>query len=398
MKIPKSKLLRITGDFTQSILASVIYTFARQIVVFPLLAKQLSDADYGTLLTIIGLVNVGTAIVGGTLNNVRIIQDSGYQKQGRLGDFLPLCAAGNAASLLFVLVLWYVFRFSALTALLLAAYILVFNLYQYGSAYYRIALDFKKNLLANAVVSTAYILAALLLADPVLWPAIFLVGELAGLIYTQIATHFLGEPFCRTSLLAETSKKWGILILTNLISNLLMYADRMILYPVLGATAVSYYSTASFFGKSAGVLMTPIAGVLLGYFSQKSFKASKKLFALVNAASLACLSIFLAGCYVLAPWVTRLLYPSLYEASAPYIMLANLGAAISIAGNMANPMILKCCSTRWVLVLQIIYGSVYLASALYLLPIYGLLGFCWATIFANTVRLLATYALGFWKF
>ena len=32
---------RITGDFAVNILASVIYTFARQIVVFPLLAARL---------------------------------------------------------------------------------------------------------------------------------------------------------------------------------------------------------------------------------------------------------------------------------------------------------------------------------------------------------------------
>ena len=33
----KRQLGRITGDFAVNILASVIYTFARQIVVFPLL-------------------------------------------------------------------------------------------------------------------------------------------------------------------------------------------------------------------------------------------------------------------------------------------------------------------------------------------------------------------------
>ena len=172
----------------------------------------------------------------------------------------------------------------------------------------------------------------------------------------------------------------------------------MILYPVLGAESVSYYSTASFFGKSAGIVMTPVAGVLLGYFAQKNFTASKKLFALVNGISLACLGVFLLGCWLLAPWFTRLLYPSLYAQSAPYIFLANLGAVISIAGNMAQPMILKCCSTRWILLIQVLYGGTYLVSALLLMPVYGLLGFCWSAILAGGVRLCALYALGFWNF
>ena len=185
---------------------------------------------------------------------------------------------------------------------------------------------------------------------------------------------------------------------TNLIGNLLAYADRMILYPILGGEGVSYYATASFFGKSVGIVMAPIAGVLLGYFAQKDFKASKKLFALVNGCSLACLAVFLLGCWLFAPWFTRLLYPTLYEGAAPYILLANLASAISNAGSMAQPMVLKACSIRWTLLTQVLYGASYLLFAWLWLPGFGLLGFCWASIAANTVRLLALYAIGFVKF
>ena len=76
---------------------------------------------------------------------------------------------------------------------------------------------------------------------------------------------------------------------------------------------MSYYSTASFFGKSAGIVMTPIAGVLLGYFAQKSFRASRRLFVLVNGISAACLGVFFLGCWLLAPWFTRLPLSTLYE-------------------------------------------------------------------------------------
>ena len=67
-----NRLRRISGDFIISILASVIYTFARQIVVFPLLAAHLTDADYGTLLTVAGFANVCTAMTG-IDNNCNII-------------------------------------------------------------------------------------------------------------------------------------------------------------------------------------------------------------------------------------------------------------------------------------------------------------------------------------
>lgn len=391
-------ITHITSDFAINILASIIYTFARQIIVFPLLASRLPEDAYGTLLTVIGLVNICTALVGNTLNNIRLVQNSRYEQQGITGDFNILCAVGGFGSLIFSMVLWQMFDYGIMTAVLLTAYILVSIFYQYASAFFRLKLNFKRILIGNVLASIAYIVAALLFATGTLWPAVFLIGEGAGLIYVIKVTKFLNEPWKRTPLFSETAQKTAIFMLSGLLANLLLYADRIIIYPVLGPESVSYYSTASFFGKSAGIVMTPIAGVLLGYFAQKNFQPSKKLFALVNGVSLVALMVFFAGCCIMAPWFTQLLYPSLYEKAEPYILLANLGAVVSIAGSMAQPMILKCCSTRWILIIQVIYGAVYLLSSLILLPVYQLYGFCWATILANGVRLLVLYAVGFLKF
>ena len=139
-----NRLKRISGDFIISILASVIYTFARQIVVFPLLAARLSDADYGTLLTVAGLANVCTAMIGGSLNNIRLIEDSHYKEQGLLGDFNFLCLLGSGVSVVFAAVLWRMFALSPLTAVLLGAYLIVSNLYQYATAFFRLELNFKR--------------------------------------------------------------------------------------------------------------------------------------------------------------------------------------------------------------------------------------------------------------
>ena len=149
----KKQAARITGDFVINILASVIYTFARQIVVFPLLAARLTDGDYGTLLTVTGLANVCTSLVGTSLNNIRLVQNSRYEEAGENGDFNLLCLAGSALSVVFSLVLWAVFRYSWLTALLLTGHILVANLYQYASAFFRLELNFRRILRANILVS-----------------------------------------------------------------------------------------------------------------------------------------------------------------------------------------------------------------------------------------------------
>lgn len=389
---------RIYGDFVISILASVIYTFARQIVVFPLLAARLTEADYGTLLTVVGLANVCTAMIGSSLNNIRLIENSRYQESGVQGDFNALSLLGSGISVLFALILGTTFALPPFTTALLTLYLVVSNLYQYATVFFRLELNFKRSFRCNALVSAAYCAAALVFATMELWPAIFLAGEGAGLLFVWKTTPFAHEPVTRTPRFRSTALSMLTFMATNAISNLLTYADRMILYPILGAEAVSYYATAAFFGKSAGVIMVPIAGVLLGYFAQEGFKASKKLFAVINGLSLLCLAVFLLGCMLFAPWVTRFLYPSLYVGAAPYILPANLAAAISIAGNMAQPMVLKGCSIRWTLLTQALYGISYLLLSWLWLPTYGLLGFCWAAIASGAVRLLSLYAIGFSKF
>lgn len=393
----KSKFASVTGDFALSILASIIYTFSRQIVVFPLLAARLSEENYGTVLTVVGLVNVFVALVGGTLNNIRLIKDTEYADQEKKGDFLLLCIIGSVLGSLGCIALGFIFGLSSVTVLTLIGYLIVSNFYHYAIAYFRLELNFKRNMLVNVLVSLGYILSCFLFANVHLWPLIFLVGEAVGVVYTAITAKFHKETLRKTPLLGSTTRAYLQLAFVNLASNLLMYADRIIIHPILGPESVSYYSTAAFFGKSAGIVMTPIAGVLLGYFSQKNFTASKKLFLLVNGLSLGCLVIFQLGCWIFAPWFTKLLYPTLYSQSLPYIFLANLGAVVNIAGNMAQPMLLKACAPKYLMAIQILFGAVYLLLSLWLLPVYHLMGFCIATILANLVRLLALYGLGLWK-
>ena len=234
------RINRITGDFVTNILASVIYTFARQIVVFPLLAARLTEADYGTLLTVAGLANVCTAMIGNALNNIRLIQDGKYQEAGVLGDFNVLCLLSSGVSVLFAAVLWRAFALSALTAVLLAAYLIVSNLYQYATSFFWLELNTKHIFQCNVVVSAAYCAAAVLFATAELWPAVFLIGEGVGLAFVFRTTPFLREPLTRTPLFSSTAETLLTFMATNLIGNLLMYADRMILYPALVAESVSY--------------------------------------------------------------------------------------------------------------------------------------------------------------
>ena len=78
--------LKKTKDFAINILASVVLTFMTQLVVYPSLGRWLSAAEYGSMLTLIGVINAVGSSFGGALNNARILMDSEYTSEGISGD------------------------------------------------------------------------------------------------------------------------------------------------------------------------------------------------------------------------------------------------------------------------------------------------------------------------
>ena len=130
--------------------------------------------------------------------------------------------------------------------------------------------------------------------------------------------------------MAETFQKTCVLFVTTFIANLIQYLDRLLLLPILGGEAVSVYTVASFFGKSLGVLVTPLASVLLSYYAQKDFGMTTRRYWKINLSMIAFSTAFFLFCVAVGPFGTGIFYPTLIDAARPYILLANLAAVINV--------------------------------------------------------------------
>ena len=175
---------------------------------------------------------------------------------------------------------------------------------------------------------------------------------------------------------------------------MLIYMDRLLIYPLLGSDSVSTYSVAAFFGKSLGIVMIPVAGVLLGYFSQSGFQMSVRKFRQINGISLILGIGFMVLAVVLSPIITKLLYPDIYMDARSYLFMANLGATISVVCSLTQAAVLKFAPTRVQLIKEVAYCVTYVVTCLLLLEKYELWGFCIAALVANLVKLLILYVLG----
>ena len=88
---------------------------------------------------------------------------------------------------------------------------------------------------------------------------------------------------------------------------------------MIGASEVTMYITASYFGKSISVLAQPASNVMLSYFSQGNFNFSMKKYYLINLLIIVSFSVFVFIALFFGKSITQLLFPKLVELSLIHI-------------------------------------------------------------------------------
>lgn len=389
---------KIFFDFILNFVASFLSTAVIQLIVYPFLSRIMPEEEYGVLLTVMGISNAIITSFGISLNNVRLMENSDYERKGICGDFIPILFI--LATIGFVLNFCYTIVFhsySFIAGILLALFSSFGIIRSYGSVIYRIILDYKKNLYFCLIVAIGNIggLGILIIFNSIkLWPIVFILGEVFGIIYLLLSSKILLEKNKITSLFGKTLKNELILLVTSIVANLLTYFDRILILPLLGGEAVTNYSVASFLGKSLGVLMIPISSVLLSYYSQKEYIMSIKKFWRSNSIVLILGMLFFGICVVLGKQVTGIFYPTVINAAIPYLILANLAAIINIIGNMTLPAVLKFAPMYWQIVIQFIYSITYICLGIAYANKSGLYGFSIAAVVAGIVKIVLLYFIG----
>lgn len=390
----------VAGDFLLNLVASFLSTGVLQIVLYPFLAQYLATEQYGIVLTIMGVGNTLTNSFGGSLNNVRLLQNTTYINQNQQGDFSFLFATICVLSAVsYGCYLVAGSNVPPLTIFLLVLFVVMATMRRYAAVAFRVVINYTKNLILNAVVGVAQIAGIGVLylsANQALWPIPFLVGELAGVGYLMVSSDIFREPLRFTPLAWQTCKKTIVLFVTTFIENLILYLDRLLLLPILGGEAVSVYTVASFFGKSLGVLVTPLSGVLLSYYAQKDFGMTRRGYWKLNISMIAFSLVFFLFCVVAGPFGTSLFYPTLIDEARPYILLANFAAVINVTSSMVQPAVLRFAPTRWQLIIELLYGTIYLSVGCLAAVRYGLQGFCMSAIVAAMTKLVILLAAGHW--
>ena len=98
------------------------------------------------------------------------------------------------------------------------------------------------------------------------------------MIFLVKKSFLFGNNLAKSKNFKSTVSKYRNVCCSTAIGSAITYMDRIIILPILGAAAVSTYTVASIVGKMMGMVMLPIAGVMLSYYSQKGFSLKVKGF------------------------------------------------------------------------------------------------------------------------
>ena len=386
---------KLLKDIFVNALAYGVVLLVLQIAVYPLLGLILSAEKYGTILLLMGIANLISGSIGSSLNNTRLILHEQYTKNGIIADYNIIVVF---SAVITGIIAFGVTRFfnslSILEILFFIFFIVLATLKTYYMVSFRLVLNFSGLLKCNLISAGGHLIGILIVHYFGSWPLAFFLGELAGLVYLVFSIDLLREPFKKSYLFSTVVKNMLFILGSGLIGNLIVYFDRFIIFPVLGADDVAAFTVASFFGKGLSLLVGPVSGVFLGYFSQPGFEMRVARFRNLTIISLCSIGAFALISILISEWITRFFYPTIFDSAQPYILIANLAAIVFVSTGILRPAVLKFASTKWQPIIQAVHALCYFGLGLIALHYYGLMGFCFAVLAANSINFAILYCIG----
>ncbi|WP_432740712.1 hypothetical protein AAA450_07570 [Staphylococcus equorum] len=257
---------KFVGDSLLNILATLLITASMQLILLPIISNYTSEKEFGEIVIIIAILNSISALIGGSLNNLRLINDKFYDKF--IGDFsLILILSLILGELIFLGLIYKVVDPVNLVILLMV--LLLMTLRVYFLVYFRLTLSYKNILLHAFVLSIGYLIGAILFVILHSFSIAFLLGEIFSIIYLMLKVDKRELTFRRTTNFKKIISDYLNFAISNIANVLSLYLDRYIVLIILGSKYVSVYFIASLLGKLMSTISTPVASVILSYLNKK---------------------------------------------------------------------------------------------------------------------------------
>ena len=394
--IIKNNKKKIT-DLMLSIGATAVFNMVIQFAMYPFLERNLGKENYGVALSVLSIVAILAGTIGTAANYSRMVTNANNGIACTNGDYnIILLTLSTVCGLGGIFYLRYLGISSALAAVIFVALIVLTALRYYSDVEYKMNSDFMRYMIFYVAISVGYLLGMLVYRMTGEWMLAFVAGEALGVIFVVFqGTIYRKDVLKPSENFVPVCKSMGFLLLSTLIDNLTLNADRLLLMIFAGGSAVSIYYTASLLGKVVAMLSVPINSIIISYLVKYDGSLTKKFWSVAAGGSLILGALAFAGCTIISPFLLNILYPDLKNDIAPYIAPAILGQIFYFVSGVLLVILLKFRGEKKQFLFNAFYALEFMAIVIVGTWLGGLDGFVYTCLAANAIRFVAVIIWGF---
>lgn len=373
---------------------ALLMNMVLQLIVYPLLNRQMGSEALGNLLYIMGLVAIICPSVGQALNTSRLVVRRDYSVTN--GDYNILILLFGGIGTVVALVLSHSTGSAkiGIESLLIIFLFLTTAFRYYGDVEYRLNLNYKKYFINYIILSLGYLLGYGLFLAVDNWFLIFLVGEILYITYI-VCTGTIFKDFLKAGKYFQIAlSKGSVLVFSYFITNLTLNIDRVALKYLVGDLAVTQYYAASLIGKTLVILVAPVNIIIISYLTRSKERINRKqYFTFVSAGVVICIVFFFCA-QIATPIFIKIFWQNLYDSIKGITMLVNITQILSMLSAYLFIVVLTFTEEKWQLILQICHLIIVVILVLIFTINHGIMGFVAATLIANLLRVIAIIILG----
>ena len=219
------------------------------------------------------------------------------------------------------------------------------------------------------------------------WELIYIIGFLSSYVGFYGYYNDIFEKISITSYFKKIAKNMATLTLATFFSKLLLYSDKLIIYPILGGASVSIYYVATVLGKVVSLITTPMNSVLLSHLSTEVINKELFLKKLLFYGSILSVVIYILIVQS-SNYILTILYPQYVADASKYIPITSIVIIISSFSSCLNSFILKFYAILWQTIINSISLVIYIVLCLSLSTKYSLYGFCVGSLVSVCIKLI----------
>ena len=373
-KIRKNK--KIVTDLFFNTFGFGIYIIAQQIILLPIMAKVFDENEFSKIVLYISIFAIITNVLGNELGIVRQVK---RDEENSSGDYNRILLQLTPFIIIISVIVLAVLKFSIIEIILLTITILLGNIRLYVSAFFRNNKDFKNIVIQNIIYLIGIALGIIIIYKIKLIWIPMLIAEILCLIFNLIKTDIIKQKAIKSNVnksIWKTFKDFGII---SFLVNMTTYFDKIIIYPILGKSAVSVYYSTSSMSKVLALITNPIHGVILSWIKGNDEKLRNKITKITLKANIPIVIItFILGLPI-TYLAVMILYPKYLNSAIPLILPVTIAMAFNTVATIVKAILLKFIDSKKLVNTYITYIIILVILAIIMSKLFGIIGFAYAT-------------------